>query len=110
LGFLARSGYPITVPEARYSVAGPVDEEATTYLFRPSAHNGRLPLYWRLDVNASRSFVLLGARWRVQLQLYNALGHRNVIDRFFEPDGNAVQVTQRRGLPILPLFELRLDL
>ncbi len=110
LGLLARSGYPITVPEARYAVAGPVDDEPTTYLFRPTAHNGRLPLYWRLDVNASRSFVLFAAQWRAQLQLYNALGHRNVIDRFFEPDGNSVHVTQRRGLPILPLFELRVDL
>lgn len=110
LGFLARSGYPITVPEARYAVAGPVDEEPTTYLYRPTPHNGRLPLYWRLDLNASRSFVLFDAQWRAQLQLYNALGHRNVIDRLFEPDGNSVNVIQRRGLPILPLFELRVEL
>ncbi|MBO6574843.1 MAG: carboxypeptidase regulatory-like domain-containing protein [Rhodothermales bacterium] len=105
-----RSGYPITVPEARYELSGPLDQEPVTYLYRPTVHNGRLPAYGRIDISAARDFRWLDAAWHVRLQLYNVLNHRNVIDRFYEPEGSRVVTRNQRGLPILPLFELRLDL
>ncbi|NNE70530.1 MAG: TonB-dependent receptor, partial [Rhodothermales bacterium] len=110
IGAIVRSGYPITVPVAAYQASGPLDDEPTTYLYRPATHNGRLPLYWRLDANVGRRFDFLDLSWHAQLQVYNVLNHRNIIGRFFEPEGAGVRVVQRRGLPILPLFELRVDL
>ncbi len=105
-GATLRSGYPITVPTASYELSGAVSGEPVTYLYRPSIYNGRLPLYQRLDVSASRSFRWLDGDWRFQLQLYNVLNYRNVIGRSFEPNGNGIKTNNRRGLPILPLFEI----
>lgn len=110
VGMTARTGYPVTVPVASYQASGPLDEQSTTYLYRPTAHNGRLPLYWRMDASIGRRFEALDMKWLAQLQLYNAFNQRNVIGRFFEPRGTGVEVVQRRGLPILPLFELRVEL
>jgi TonB-dependent receptor-like protein/carboxypeptidase family protein len=109
-GATVRSGYPITVPEASYEITGPVSTDPVTYLYRPAPHNGRLPTYQRVDVSASRSFQWMDGQWRFQLQLYNVLNYRNVINRFFEPRDGSVITTNRRGLPILPLFELEVVL
>ncbi len=104
-----RSGYPTTVPVARYGVGDPLDGE-TEYLYRPSINNGRLPAYFRLDLAAVRRFDLLGADWHLRLQVYNVTNRRNVIARHYLPADEGMVVQSRRGLPLLPLFELGMEL
>ncbi len=110
LSALWRSGYPVTVPVARYVLAGPLDEAPTAYLYRPRINNGRLPAYLRLDVTAAYRFGWLGARWQAEVHLYNALNRRNVIGRFYDPAEEVVRGKDRRGLPLLPLFEFKMEL
>ncbi len=110
LAALWRSGYPITVPVARYVLTGPLDDAPTPYLYRPRINNGRLPAYLRLDVTAGYRFAWLGAQWQAELHLYNALNRRNVIGRFYDPAEEVVRGKDRRGLPLLPLFEFKMEL
>lgn len=105
-----RSGYPLTVPEARYAVGGPLDDAAVQYLYRPEINNGRLPPYFRMDLTVGYRFGWLGARWRTQLNVYNALHYRNVTGRSYYPDPEAVRVEDRYGVPLLPLFEIEMTL
>ncbi len=105
-----RSGYPITVPVARYELSDPLEPEPVVYLYRPDINNGRLPPYWRIDARWAYRFGWLGARWQVELYLYNLLNHRNVIDRRYEPTLTGVRIIDRRGVPLLPLLELQMEL
>lgn len=108
-----RSGYPYSVPVARYVLGDPLggtDEAPPSYLYRPSINNGRLPPYLRFDVGGARRFRLLGAECQVQLYLYNATSRRNVLDRQFDPRGTEVRVHDRLGFPLLPLVELEMRL
>jgi len=110
LSTTARSGYPFTVPVARYSLAGPTGEPPTRYLSRPEINNGRLPPYVRFDLTISNRFTLIGARWRAQVHVVNLTNRRNVIDRLYDPAQPIVKPRDLRGLPILPLFELEMEL
>ena len=105
-----RSGYPYSIPEARYALADPLDEEPVRYLYRPSINNGRLPPYGRIDLTLGYGFNMIRARWNVQIHVYNVLNRRNVISRTFDPAGDVVEVTDRRGLPLLPLLELEVEI
>jgi len=107
-----RSGYPHSVPVATYFMGDPLgsDEEATLYLHRPFINNGRLPAYARVDLTVAYRFRLLGAQWRSRLQIYNITNRRNVISRQYDPTTGTVRVSDRRGLPILPLLELEMEL
>lgn len=105
-----RSGYPHSVPVARYALGDPLDEEPPLYLHRPKINNGRLPPYFRMDVGVVRRFEWVGADWEAKLFLYNTTNRRNVISRQYDPSGEAVVVTDRRGLPVLPLFEIEMEL
>ena len=110
LSSLIRSGYPITIPVAAYTLSGPGDTEPTRYLYRPEYNNGRLPPYIRFDLTVAYEFDFLGADWTTQLHVFNLTNRRNVIDRYYEPTANSIEITQRKGLPILPLFEIEMDL
>lgn len=105
-----RSGYPVTVPVARYDLQDPLTGEPTAYLHNRTINNGRLPAYFRTDLDGSFSFTGLGAAWEIRLQLYNVLARRNVIDRFYEPSADGVIVRNRLGLPLIPLMEIRMEL
>lgn len=106
-----RSGYPHSVPVARYALGGPLDDELPTYyLHRPQVNNGRLPPYFRLDVGVGHRFEWIGAHWQVQAHLYNVTNRRNVIGRRYDPAGERVMAVDSRGLPILPLFEIEMEL
>ncbi len=105
-----RSGYPVTVPVARYDLGDPLSDGPSAYLYRPTINNGRLPAYFRADLDGSWSFHGLGAAWQVRLQLYNVLTRRNVIDRAYEPTEDGVGVKSRLGLPLIPLIEIRMEL
>ncbi len=104
-----RSGYPTTVPVAQYAIGDPLDE-TDRYLYRPYLNNGRLPPYFRLDVAAERRFQAVGASWFVRLHLYNVTNRRNVTARQYLPSDQGMDMQDRRGLPILPLFEIRMQL
>ncbi len=104
-----RSGYPLTVPVAQYAIGDPLEEDER-YFHRPQINNGRLPAYMRADLSVQRRFRLLGARWVGGLHLYNAMNRRNVIARQYVPADGGVDVQNRRGLPLLPLFELQMEL
>lgn len=105
-----RTGYPNTVPVARYELGDPLDEDPVAYLHRPRVNNGRLPSYFRVDLGAAYRFGWVGGQWQVQAQLYNVLNRRNVVGRRYLPEQDRVVVEDRRGLPILPLLELELTL
>ncbi len=102
-----RSGYPITIPVARYAVGDPLDEEPTRFLYFPNINNGRLPPYLRFGGLVAYRFAVGQTQIRVQGQLYNLTLRRNVVDRFYDPSGvESVMVQSRRGLPAIPLFEI----
>jgi hypothetical protein len=105
-----RSGYPITIPEARFRVGDPVAEEPTTFLSRPQVNNGRLPTYARVDASILYRFRLLTASWEARLNLFNVLNRGNVVSRTFAPTDTGVEVSSQRGLPLLPLLELEMTL
>jgi hypothetical protein len=106
-----RSGYPQTVPVARYAAGDPLDDTPTRYLYRPDVNNGRLPPYFRLDVTFGYRFPVFGAWLSTKLHLYNVTNRRNVVDRTYDPaPEDGVVVDDRRGLFFLPLFELQLEL
>lgn len=107
---LWRSGYPVTVPVARYVLGGPLDSTPVSYLYRPNLNNGRLPPYFRLDATVSYRFAWVGARWQARLHVYNVLNRRNVIGRFYDPGQAVVRGKDRHGLPLLPLFEFEMAL
>lgn len=105
-----RSGYPVTVPVARYALGdvldGP-DEAPTYYLARPAIHNGRLPVYARVDFAIGYAFELFGMDWDASVQAYNLLNRRNTVGQHFDPEPPTVTATDVRGLPILPMANLK---
>jgi hypothetical protein len=107
---IVRSGYPITTPVAKYVIEGPAGDEPTQYLYRPQINNGRLPAYFRLDLSLGYRFDMLGANWHTQFHIYNLTNRRNVIDRFYDPTRAVVTAEDRKGFPILPLFEIEMRL
>lgn len=106
----ARSGYPNSVPVARYMVGDPIDGKPVPYLYRPYVNNGRLPPYYRLDTSLTYRFRLMGAKWQAQIQVYNVTNRRNVIARHYDPNRDPILPEDRRGLPIIPLFDITMDL
>ena len=105
-----RSGYPMTVPVARYRLGDPTATEATTYLYRPQVNNGRLPPYLRVDLTVSYRFQLLSVDWTATLDVFNATNRENILDQTYRPTDTGVNVNRQRGLPILPLLELEVEL
>ena len=105
LSSVLRSGYPVTDPVARYTLTGPLEDQAIAFLHRPEVNNGRLPGYARMDFIAERTFSFLGAASYLQLYVYNVTNRRNIIDRFYDPSQTDLVPQTRKGLPILPLIE-----
>ena len=105
-----RSGYPESVPVARYELGDPIDDDPVTYLYRPQANNGRLPAYARLDATLSYRFNFLDAQWTTKAGVYNMTNRRNVISRQYAPTETGVDVSERQGLPLLPILEMEVKL
>ena len=105
-----RSGYPITVPVARYRLGDPAAEEPTTYLYRPRVNNGRLTPYLRVDLTVSYRFQILSSDWTATLDIFNTTNRDNILDQTYRPTDTGVKVNRQRGLPILPLLELQMEL
>jgi len=106
-----RSGYPITVPEARYAVGDILDDTPRRYLHRPYVNNGRLPPTFRLGIQAGYWFMLEGSRISVQAQIYNLTNRRNVIGRVYDPEGaGPVRADNLYGFPLIPLAAIQFSL
>jgi len=110
LSTVLRSGYPTTVPVARYIITDPVSGEQSFFFHMPEINNGRLPPYFRLDVGVGYRFHFLDATWSAQIHVYNILNRRNVISRTYDPLREGFRPKDNRGLPLLPLFELEMRL
>ncbi|WP_103029710.1 TonB-dependent receptor [Salinibacter altiplanensis] len=105
-----RSGYPVTTPEARYQLGDPTATRSTTYLHRPQVHNGRLPPYFRVDLTVGYQFRVLSANWTATVDVFNVINRDNILDQTYRPTETGVNINRQRGLPILPLVELEMDL
>ncbi len=105
-----RSGEPFAEPTGRFSVTDPVTGDPHFFLLRPSAPNARLPVYARLNATATWRFQLVDASWQLRVDVYNVLNTRNTLDRTYRPTSSGVAISDRNGLPILPLFELQVTL
>jgi hypothetical protein len=105
-----RSGYPITEPEARYRLGDPTETESTAYLHRPQVNNGRLPPHLRVDLTVSYRFQLLSADWTATVEVFNATDRANILDQTYRPTDTGVDVDRQRGVPLLPLVELEMEL
>jgi hypothetical protein len=110
LGWEGRSGYPHTVPVARYRIGDPLDPDGELYLHRPQINNGRLPAYVRFDLTMGTQFRIAASNWTASVHLYNVTNRRNVVGRLYNPAETVVTRTDRRGFPLLPLFELEVKL
>jgi hypothetical protein len=102
-----RSGYPATTPTALYVLDDPIDGEGGIVLHYPEIHNGRLPLYTRVDASVTYAFRLAGLQWDAQAQAYNLLNRRNTVGIQYGSAATAVSATDIAGLPILPMLSLR---
>ncbi len=112
LAATVRSGYPVTVPVARYALGDALDSEdaePTYYLARPAINNGRLPVYARLDLALGYTFELFGMDWDASAQAYNLLNRRNTVGQRFDPTPPTVAPTDVQGLPILPMVNLKVQ-
>jgi hypothetical protein len=110
LSATVRSGYPVTVPVARYALGDVLDgddEGPTYYLVRPTINNGRLPVYARADLAVGYTFELLGMDWDASVQAYNLLNRRNTVGQTFDPGPPTVTATDVRGLPLLPMINIK---
>lgn len=101
-----RSGYPITVPVGRFVIEDPVTGTPAYALYQPEFNNGRLPPYFRTDVQVGWQFSAFNADWKAGIDLFNVSMRRNVIGQTFNPDDVVIRARDRRGLPIIPLFDL----
>lgn len=110
LSTVLRSGYPITVPIARYYLTDPVSNEQIQFFHTPEINNGRLPPYFRMDLGVGYRFGFMHADWSAQIHVYNIFNRRNVIHRTFDPSKDNFGPNNSLGLPILPLFELEMQL
>jgi len=105
-----RSGYPVTVPTARYQLEDPVSGETTWYFNRPTLNNGRLPYYLRVDLKMAYRFDFADAAWSTGVSVYNVLSRRNVVNQVWDPALPGSDPQNRLGLPILPMIDLVIDL
>ncbi|MCY4204789.1 MAG: TonB-dependent receptor [Bacteroidetes bacterium] len=102
-----RSGYPITVPEARYAVGDPLSENIEGLLYFPKINNGRLPPHINYGLQGAYRFGVGAVAVQVKLDINNLTFRRNVIDREFDPSiPEHVVITSRYGFPAYPLLEL----
>lgn len=105
-----RSGYPVSVPTARYQLVDPISGEATWFYHRPTLNNGRLPYYMRIDLKMAYQFQFAEASWSTGLSIYNVLSRRNVVNQTWDPALPNAGPDNRLGLPILPMIDLMIDL
>jgi len=102
-----RNGYPITVPEARYSLQDPLSNEPEGFFYYPKINNGRLPPYINFGLQCGYKFRLEDVNFQVHLEVNNIHFRRNLIGREFDPTiPQRTSSTSIYGLPPYPLLEI----
>jgi len=102
-----RSGYPITVPEARYAVGDPLSDDPQGFFHFPKINNGRLPSFLNFGVLGAYRFEIRNVKFQVKIEINNLHFHRNVIAREFDPTiPDRTTTTSIYGFPPYPLFEI----
>ena len=102
-----RSGYPITVPEARYAVGDPLSEEAEGFLYFPKINNGRLPPYVNYGLQGAYQFGVWGVSAQIKLEINNLTFRENMVGLAFDPKiPERVSVRPRYGFSPYPLLEI----
>ena len=80
------SGYDLIIPSQRYGL--------------------RLPPSHQLNLNVNYNSTLFGLPMRLLFDVYNVYSRRDIWFRFYETDGDEVEVTDVRLLPIIPTVAL----
>ena len=102
-----RSGYPITVPEARYAVGDPLAEEPQGFLYFPKINNGRLPPYVNYGLQGAYRFNAGFVSMQVSLEINNITFRRNIVRQTYTFDiPEPVSVMSTFGMPAYPLLEV----
>jgi len=102
-----RSGYPITVPEARYAVGDPLSDDAQGYFHFPNINNGRLPSFLNFGILGAYRFQVQNVKIQVKIEVSNLHFRRNVIAREFDPTiPQRASSSSIYGFPPYPLFEI----
>jgi len=107
---LWRSGYPVTEPTGRFASTHPATGETTLILHVPEENNGRLPNYFRTDVHASYRFRAWNADWKAGIDIFNTTIRRNTVAQSFDASDPVIAPRSRKGLPLIPLFEIEMSL
>lgn len=107
------SARPTTRPVGYYTLVDAPYQGHRHATFVAPRHNARLAPYRRMDLGLRKSGGLFGAaRYRVDLQVINVLGHANVWYRAYEVDRSyEVRRTSMPQIPVpLPNLSVRLEL
>ncbi len=102
-----RNGYPITVPEARYSLQDPLSNAPEGFFYFPKINNGRLPAYINFGLQGGYQFKVRNVDFQVHLEINNIHFRRNLIGREFDPTiPERTSSASIYGLPPYPLLEI----
>ncbi len=104
--FTFQSGQSYTGATSRFRTELP-DGTAEYDLIVPSQRYGlRLPPSHQLNLNVNYNTTIFGLDSRLLLDIYNVYSRRDIWFRFYDTDGETVEVTDVRLLPILPTIAL----
>jgi len=102
-----RNGYPITIPEARYSLQDPLSNKPEGFFYFPKINNGRLPMFINFGLQGGYKFKIRGVDFQVHMEINNLHFRRNLIGREFDPTlPQRTTSTSIYGLPPYPLLEI----
>ncbi len=104
--FTFQSGQSYTGATSRFRTELP-DGTSDYDIIVPSQRYGlRLPPSHQLNLNVNYSTTIFGLDSRLLLDVYNVYSRRDIWFRFYDTDGETVEVTDVRLLPILPTIAL----
>jgi hypothetical protein len=63
-----------------------------------------------VDLTVGYRFRLLSADWTATVEVFNATDRNNILDQTYQPRDTGVTIDRQRGLPVLPLLELEMEL
>lgn len=102
--FVYATGQAFTPVASRYTIRDPSTgiTPDDIQLIQGERNSARLLPYNRLDLSVARDFSLFGARAEWMVEVFNIYSRRNEWFVQYERDGEIVDVTVARMLPIIP--------
>ena len=102
--FVYATGQAFTPVASRYTIRDPATgvTPADIQLIQGERNSARLLPYNRLDVSVARDFSLFGARAEWMIEVFNLYSRRNEWFVQYDRNGEVVDVTVARMLPIIP--------